>query len=116
MAHLLTAADPPTAVFAQSDEMAIGALEAAREAGLRVPDDISIVGFDDHDMAAFASLTTVAQPALQQGETAAMLLLDRMTDGGGSRETTSVVMPTRVIVRATTGPDRSGRAQLAATK
>lgn len=107
MAQLLTVDRPPTAVFAESDEMAIGALKTVRDAGLHVPDDISIVGFDDHDMAAYTDLTTVAQPVLQQGETAATLLLDRMTHRDGIGEVTSVVMPTKMIVRATTGPERS---------
>jgi DNA-binding LacI/PurR family transcriptional regulator len=106
MAQLLTVDRPPTAVFAESDEMAIGALKTVRDAGLAVPGHISIVGFDNHDMAAFTDLTTVAQPVLQQGETAATLLLDRMLDGDGEYEPTSVVIPTKLIVRSTTGPVR----------
>lgn len=110
MAQLLTVDRPPTAVFAESDEMAIGALKTVRDAGLQVPGDVSIVGFDDHDMAAFTDLTTIAQPAMQQGETAATLLLERMRHGphadGEDEGVTSVVMPTRLVVRATTGPAR----------
>ncbi len=110
MAQLLTVDRPPTAVFAESDEMAIGALKTVRDAGLQVPGDISIVGFDDHEVAAYTDLTTVAQPAMQQGETAAGLLLGLMsghgTDGG---PVANVVMPTKMVVRATTGPDRSIR-------
>ncbi len=103
MAQLLTVDRPPTAVFAESDEMAIGALKTVRDAGLHVPTDMSIIGFDDHDMAAYMDLTTVAQPALLQGETAATLLLGHMAEKDPS-EATSVVLPTKMIVRATTGP------------
>jgi LacI family repressor for deo operon, udp, cdd, tsx, nupC, and nupG len=110
MAQLLTVDRPPTAVFAESDEMAIGALKTVRDAGLQVPGDISIVGFDDHDMAAYTDLTTVAQPAMQQGETAAGLLLEVIGGNGASGEpVTNVVLPTKMVVRATTGPDRSVR-------
>jgi LacI family repressor for deo operon, udp, cdd, tsx, nupC, and nupG len=108
MARLLSVDRPPTAVFAESDEMAIGALKTVRDAGLQVPGDVSIVGFDDHDMAAYMDLTTIAQPAIQQGEAAATLLLDCMRGGvDAAGEITTVVMPTRLVVRATTGPDRS---------
>jgi len=111
MAQLLSVDRPPTAVFAESDEMAIGALKTVRDAGLRVPGDVSIVGFDDHDMAAYMDLTTIAQPAMQQGETAATLLLDLMREDVHTddidADVTSVVMPTRLVVRFTTGPDRS---------
>lgn len=114
MAQLLTVDRPPTAVFAESDEMAVGALKTVRDAGLHVPGDVSIIGFDDHDMAAYCDLTTVAQPVQQQGETAAALLVEHMHDDTGMRETTSVVLPTKIVVRATTGPHRSGRADIAA--
>lgn len=109
MAQLLSVNRPPTAVFAESDEMAIGALKTVRDAGLQVPGDVSIVGFDDHDMAAYTDLTTIAQPATQQGETAATLLVDLMRGAadGDAPEATSVVLPTRLVVRSTTGPDRS---------
>lgn len=107
MARMLSADRPPTAVFAESDEMAMGALKTVRDAGLDVPNDLSIIGFDDHDMAAYIDLTTVAQPVQQQGETAATLLLEHMTDTRDASDMTSVVLPTRIVVRATTGPRRS---------
>jgi DNA-binding LacI/PurR family transcriptional regulator len=65
----------PTAVFAASDEMAIGAILAARERGLSVPGDLSVIGVDDHPLAAFFGLSTVAQHAERQGEQVAELLL-----------------------------------------
>ncbi|WP_433221149.1 GH1 family beta-glucosidase [Microtetraspora malaysiensis] len=88
------------AVFATSDELAIGALEAAREAGLQVPRDLAIVGFDDVHAASCTSppLTTVRVPTAEQALALARLLLSRL-DG---RHTTSVVLPTRLVVRATT--------------
>jgi DNA-binding LacI/PurR family transcriptional regulator len=94
--------------------MAVGALKTVRDAGLHVPGDVSIIGFDDHDMAAYCDLTTVAQPVQQQGETAATLLIEHMNDDTGTHETTSVVLPTKIVVRSTTGPHRSGRADIAA--
>ncbi|WP_242606456.1 LacI family DNA-binding transcriptional regulator, partial [Protofrankia symbiont of Coriaria ruscifolia] len=76
MAELLSVQSPPTAVFAASDEMAMGALEALRRAGFRVPEDMSVIGFGGHDMAELFGLTTIAQPVVRQGEIAARLLLD----------------------------------------
>lgn len=103
MAQLLAADRPPSAVFAESDEMAIGALRTVCDSGLRVPEDISIVGFDDHDMADILGLTTVAQPVAQQGAVAATLLLDMMV-GDGSGHPVNTVLPTVLRVRSTTGP------------
>ncbi len=71
----LTAANPPTALFAASDEMAIGAILAARELGLRVPEDVSIVGVDGHELGRWFSLTTVDQFARGQGGRAAEAVL-----------------------------------------
>jgi LacI family transcriptional regulator len=81
MRHLLALGDPPTAVFAENDLMAIGALDAARAAGLVVPRDVAIVGYDDIEAAQMTSppLTTVINPAYEAGRRAARLLLDRMT-------------------------------------
>lgn len=64
---LLDLAEPPTAVFAASDTQALGVIQAARERGVRVPDDLSVVGFDDIDIAAHADLTTVRQPLVESG-------------------------------------------------
>jgi DNA-binding LacI/PurR family transcriptional regulator len=105
MAGLLALPDPPTAVFAESDEMAVGAMRAVRQAGLSVPDDVSIVGFDDHELATMMDLTTVAQPVHDQGRIAAQMLLDRI--GGGADERRWV--PTRLVLRASTCPPGEGR-------
>ena len=78
MARLLSRPDRPTAVFAASDVLAMGALAAARERGLRVPEDLSIGGFDDIDFAAYTDppLTTVRVPAYEMGQLAMRVLLE----------------------------------------
>jgi LacI family transcriptional regulator, repressor for deo operon, udp, cdd, tsx, nupC, and nupG len=102
MSQLLGARRRPTAVFCESDEMAFGALRALRKAGLRVPEDVSVIGFDDHDLADALDLTTVAQPIPDQGRLAAQLLLDQLdTD---LRKASSRVLPTRLIIRGSTAP------------
>ncbi|WP_332762954.1 LacI family DNA-binding transcriptional regulator [Pseudomonas koreensis] len=77
-ATLLTLADRPTALFCENDEMAIGALKRIKEAGLRVPEDISVVGFDDIPLAHYCDppLTTIAQPAEGFGRTAVEMLIN----------------------------------------
>src|SRR6185436_17974893 len=71
---------PPTAVFASNDLSAFGAMDAARECGLRIPDDISIIGFDDIPQASvvYPKLTTVRQPLDEMGQTAVKLLLEQI--------------------------------------
>jgi DNA-binding LacI/PurR family transcriptional regulator len=98
----------PTAVLAMSDVMAIGVMWAAREAGLRVPEDLSIVGFDDLDVAPHANppLTTVHQPIRQKGEESAKLLL-RMINSPDLERPEHKVLDTRLIIRASTGPARA---------
>ena len=70
-AELLARGEPPTAIFAACDEMAMGAMTALRDAGLRVPQDVSVIGIDDHDLAGVLGLSTIAQPAAEQGRLAA---------------------------------------------
>lgn len=74
--ELLALTDPPTAIFALSDEMAVGAMRAARLLGVAVPEDLAVIGFDGHDFAAAIGLSTVRQPVLEQGEAAAQALID----------------------------------------
>jgi LacI family transcriptional regulator, repressor for deo operon, udp, cdd, tsx, nupC, and nupG len=102
---LLTRPDRPTAVFAASDEMAFGVLGAARREGLRVPEDLSVVGIDDHELAAFFELTTVGQMVQEQGRIAAQQVLDAL-DRQRTDEWTpeQVILPTQLLVRGTTGP------------
>lgn len=101
-ADLLARPDPPTAIFALSDEMAAGALRVAKDRGVAVPGQLSVVGFDDHEAAAPLGLTTVAQPVAEQGERAAELLLSAL--GQGSVDPCHIVLPTRLVVRDTTSP------------
>jgi DNA-binding LacI/PurR family transcriptional regulator len=103
MTALLDGGPPPTAVFAESDEMAFGVLRVLRRRGLRVPEDVSVVGFDDHEMAAALDLTTVAQPVAEQGRAAATALLGLLD---GQAPQTEVLLPTRLVVRGTTAPPR----------
>ena len=101
---LMASADRPTALAAASDEMAIGAMQAARAEGLRVPEDLSIIGIDDHVLSSVMGLTTVRQDVAAQGEEAAAILLRALgvtTEGGASTE---VVVPTQLVVRHSTAP------------
>lgn len=107
---LLDRADRPTAVFAASDEMAMGVLRSARELGLRVPEDLSVIGIDDHEMAELFDLTTVAQPVHEQGRVAAQQVLAALT-GGDHWVPEQVVLPTELVVRRTTAPPASGRSR-----
>jgi DNA-binding LacI/PurR family transcriptional regulator len=94
----------PTAVLAMSDAMAIGVLRAARELGLRVPEDISVVGFDDIDISQHTNppLTTVHQPIRQKGERAARLLLAVVERRDPRPE--HIRLETRLIIRGSTAP------------
>jgi LacI family repressor for deo operon, udp, cdd, tsx, nupC, and nupG len=103
MASILARPQLPTAVFAQSDEMAIGALRAIHNVGLRCPEDISVVGFDNHEIAALFDLTTVAQPVQQQGAMAARQLLAALSTSGLP---VSEEVPTHLVVRRSTRPPR----------
>jgi LacI family transcriptional regulator len=93
----------PDAVFAASDRMASGALNEIRSAGLRIPEDLALVGFDDMPMAAEMEppLTTIRQRPHQLGAAAANLLLDLLADPTGSPK--RVILPTELIVRASCG-------------
>ena len=87
-------------MFVVSDEMALGAMQSIRQHGLRVPDDVSLVGFDDHDVADAVGLTTVRQRVPAIGARAAALLLDELA--GGARQTEPEEMPTELVVRSST--------------
>lgn len=103
MNSLLAASNRPTAVFAQSDEMAIGAMRAIRRHGLRVADDVSLIGFDNHEMAEMVGLTTVSQPLPLLGKVVATSVLEQLAHPG-VEVPPHVELPTRLIVRETTGP------------
>jgi DNA-binding LacI/PurR family transcriptional regulator len=93
----------PTAVFAASDTQALGVLEGARAAGMRVPADISVVGFDDIEVSSYAGLTTVRQPLYESGRRAASRLLEALAAEGPSGPSHDE-LDLDLIVRSTTGP------------
>jgi LacI family transcriptional regulator len=97
--------DRPTAVFTHNDQMAYAVLDAAAECGLRVPDDVSVVGFDDAIPSSHMRppLTTIRNPFEEMGRRAAELLLDGLSDRS-KPAVTHIRMPTDIVVRASTGP------------
>ena len=104
---MLELADPPTAIFAGSDMQAMGVYEAARLHRLRIPDDLSVVGFDDLPMSGWVSppLTTIIQPLAPMAAMATrtvLALLDGRTDTSSNR----VELTTSLVVRASTAPPR----------
>jgi LacI family transcriptional regulator len=105
---LLEAGEHFTALFAFNDISAVGAVRAFRDAGLRVPEDVSVVGFDDIQAAAYLTprLTTVRQPLRLMGETAAKQLLERIARGNG-RYPQVILLPPELVVRESTGPARA---------
>jgi LacI family transcriptional regulator len=104
--RLLDLHDPPTAIFAFNDNIAIGVLRAARERGVRIPEDLSVVGFDDVEAAEIVTpqLTTIRQPLAEMGRMG-VSLLERLIEGHGI-EALHVELRTQLIVRDTTGPLR----------
>lgn len=102
--ELLARPDRPTAVFTSSDMAAFGVMRAAEDLGLRVPDDVSVVGFDDLPEAArvHPALTTVRQPLREMGRTAVRQLLERLDDA--DRPPVRLALETELMVRASTAP------------
>jgi LacI family transcriptional regulator len=109
-ARLLDLPEPPTAIFAFNDNMAIGTIRAARARGLRVPEDLSVVGFDDLDEADIVTpaLTTIRQPLAEMGRIAVSLLV-RLLDNQ-RLEALHVELATRLVVRDSTAPVPASRA------
>ncbi len=105
--RFLSRADRPTAIFAQNDLMAVATLRAALEMGLRVPDDLSIVGFDDVEPASLVNpaLTTVSQPLQEIGRLAVTVLFRQLA--GETLDARRVELSTRLVVRASTAPPGS---------
>jgi LacI family transcriptional regulator len=102
--RLLAARERPTAIFAFNDNAAVGVLKVARELGLRVPEDLSVVGFDDSEQAAIVTpaLTTVRQPLAEMGRMAVSLLMRLLENQ--RVEGLKVELATRLVVRASTAP------------
>jgi DNA-binding LacI/PurR family transcriptional regulator len=106
---LLHGPTPPTAILAMSDILAVGALQGAAEAGVVVPDELSVVGFDDSPVARQTSpaLTTVAQPHEEKGRLAIQFLLEEVERGGAPRSRSRhAILPTELVVRESTAPPR----------
>ena len=105
--RLLELPDPPTAIFGFNDNVAIGAFHAAYERGLRVPDDLSVVGFDDTNQAVIVTprLTSVAQPLAELGRMGVSLLV-RLLEGQ-RLDAMRIELATRLVVRDSTAPPRS---------
>ena len=99
---LLTGTHRPTAVVAASDEMAIGVMCAARRLGLRVPEDLSVVGIDDHALSGVLDLTTVRQEVDLQGRQAGEILIQQLQGRGAPPDET--VLPIKLMVRGSTRP------------
>ncbi|HET7902059.1 MAG TPA: LacI family DNA-binding transcriptional regulator [Candidatus Nanopelagicales bacterium] len=105
MTTLLARPNPPTAVFAMSDEMAFGALRSLQAHGLQPGRDLSVVGFDGHELSEHLDLTTIVQPVEQVGERAAQSLLDALDDP--TRKPEQVTLPLSMVVRGSTALRRS---------
>jgi LacI family repressor for deo operon, udp, cdd, tsx, nupC, and nupG len=103
-AQLLARGDRPTAIFCFNDQMAIGAMDVLRRRGLVVPDDVSVVGFDDISFARYTvpALTTIAQPVREIGQETVRLLLGIVR--GHTPSAVSVILPHRLVVRDSTAP------------
>ena len=99
----------PTAIFCASDEMAMGIIFEATRAGVRVPEDLSVIGIDDHDFSEAMGLTTVRQRPDEQAELGTKMLLDELDGIAGAVRST--VAPHQLIVRSTTAPPRSAGAK-----
>ena len=104
--YLLSLEPRPTAIFASNDEMAAGVYHVANQRGIRIPDELSVIGFDDTPLAArmWPPLTTVRWPIRDMGRTAAQLLLAQARDGAVQRPAKPI--EPRLVVRGSTGPAR----------
>jgi len=100
--ELLALPEPPTAIFAASDTQALGVIEAVTRSGLAVPGEVSVVGFDDLEIAAYVGLTTVRQPLYESGRKATQLMVDLI----GRRQQPGIeeLLPLELVVRTTTAP------------
>jgi LacI family transcriptional regulator len=108
-AAMLSRADRPTAIFAASDTQALGVLAAAQDLGLHVPDDLSVIGYDDIEACDFVGLTTVRQHLFESGRQGAQLLMAEIVERAAPPRV--VVIPPEIVRRRTTGPRKEGRRQ-----
>lgn len=106
---LLALPDPPTAIVASSDVQAVGVLEGAQALGLRVPADLSVVGYDDIELASLMGLTTVRQPLERSGQRIADLAIQAISSPASARSFAVEEMELELVVRSSTRPPRPGR-------
>ncbi|MFJ8076413.1 LacI family DNA-binding transcriptional regulator [Streptomyces sp. NPDC096176] len=111
--RLLSLREPPTAVFAEQDELAISVAWTLRNSHVDVPRRMSVLGFDDHQLAEWSDLSTIAQSPSDLGREAGLLTLALINDGEADMER-HIVLPTLLIPRASTAPPRSDGPELAA--
>ena len=104
--RLLSRRERPTAIFCFNDEMAMGVIEVARRLHVHVPDQLSVIGFDDIRFARYTAppLTTIAQPMRQIGEGSVRLLLKILANGQAAEPPASITLPHKLVVRASTAP------------
>lgn len=103
-AELFALPEPPTAIFASSDVQATGVLAAAAASDRRVPEDVSVIGFDDIELSAYVGLTTVRQPLFDSGYRGGRLLLDALARPGSVGGSPPEQLPVELVERRTTGP------------
>lgn len=108
MTEILSSGDIPTAIFAPNDAAAFGAMQVIDNAGFSIPEEISLIGYDDLALSSLPriALTTVGQPRTDLGREAVHLVLERLDEG--RKEARHVVVPPKLVVRSTTGPPRGG--------
>ena len=105
--RLLALPDRPTALFAESDEMAYGALREIRRAGLRVPQDVAVMGFDDQPLSDLMGLSSVQQPVVEQAADVTSRLVSLIgEDGAGGIDEPAVLIPTELVIRGSTDPSQ----------
>ena len=100
--RLLEGLAPPTAVFGASDMQAIGVLQAAEQLGVRVPEDLAVIGFDGTETAEIVALTTIRQPLEQSGATGMEMLLAELAGDGVAGDVIKVPLPLELVERRTT--------------
>jgi DNA-binding LacI/PurR family transcriptional regulator len=105
--RMLAAAERPTAIFAASDTQALGVIAAARDAGLHVPDELSVIGYDDIEAADYVGLTTIRQHLFESGRRGAEILLGQIDHR--SEQVPITQLTPELVVRATTAPPKEGR-------
>lgn len=100
MEQLLALDEPPSALFAASDELALGAIQTAQRHGLRIPDDLAVIGYDDIELASLLGLSTIRQPMAEMGQQGVALLLQQLAEP--LPEPVQRTLPVELVVRTTT--------------